>query len=70
MRNDDRWCLFRAGLAVSTDAHSIDAFQCMRFEIDQARPALADGKRRAKCPTACRIAQATEAVTDVTAPRK
>jgi DNA polymerase (family 10) len=26
-------------LAVSTDAHSIDAFQCMRFGIDQARRA-------------------------------
>lgn len=26
-----------AKLAVSTDAHSIDAFQCMRFGIDQAR---------------------------------
>jgi DNA polymerase (family 10) len=25
--------------AVSTDAHSIDAFQCMRFGIDQARRA-------------------------------
>jgi len=28
-----------AKLAVSTDAHSIDAFQCMRFGIDQARRA-------------------------------
>jgi DNA polymerase (family 10) len=26
-------------LAVSTDAHSVDAFQCMRFGIDQARRA-------------------------------
>jgi DNA polymerase (family 10) len=26
-------------LAVSTDAHSIDAFQCIRFGIDQARRA-------------------------------
>ncbi|MGZ5871436.1 MAG: DNA polymerase/3'-5' exonuclease PolX [Bradyrhizobium sp.] len=26
-------------LAVSTDAHSIDAFQCMRFGVDQARRA-------------------------------
>jgi len=26
-------------LAVSTDAHSIDAFQCVRFGIDQARRA-------------------------------
>ena len=26
-------------IAVSTDAHSIDAFQCMRFGIDQARRA-------------------------------
>lgn len=26
-------------LAISTDAHSIDAFQCMRFGIDQARRA-------------------------------
>ena len=26
-------------LAVSTDAHSIDAFRCMRFGIDQARRA-------------------------------
>jgi DNA polymerase (family 10) len=28
-----------AKLAVSTDAHSIDAFQCMRFGIDRARRA-------------------------------
>ena len=26
-------------LAISTDAHSVDAFQCMRFGIDQARRA-------------------------------
>ena len=26
-------------LAVSTDAHSVEAFQCMRFGIDQARRA-------------------------------
>jgi DNA polymerase (family 10) len=28
-----------AKLAFSTDAHSIDAFQCTRFGIDQARRA-------------------------------
>jgi DNA polymerase (family 10) len=28
-----------AKLAISTDAHSVDAFQCMRFGVDQARRA-------------------------------
>jgi DNA polymerase (family 10) len=28
-----------AKLAISTDAHSVDAFQCMRFGIGQARRA-------------------------------
>jgi DNA polymerase (family X) len=28
-----------ATLAISTDAHSVDAFQCIRFDVDQARRA-------------------------------
>jgi DNA polymerase (family 10) len=35
-------------IAVSTDAHSIDAFQCMRFGIDQDTRPLAELRKLLK----------------------
>jgi hypothetical protein len=49
-------------LAVSTDAHSIDAFQCVRFGIDQARRAWLTGNDVLNAQPLADFAQAAEAV--------
>jgi DNA polymerase (family 10) len=48
--------------AVSTDAHSIDAFQCMRFGIDQARRVWLTANDVLNTRANCRITQAAETV--------
>ena len=49
-------------LAVSTDAHSIDAFQCMRFGIDQTRRAWLTANDVLNTQPLAELQQAAEAV--------